>query len=116
MDARTHLALCESAARATDRMLDAAREGDWDELAVAEEACAALVERLRSVREPPPLDDAQRSKKAILIRKMLANDRLIRDIANPELARLSKLLSPAHDEARLARAYGEGSGAGGATP
>jgi flagellar protein FliT len=115
MDARTHLALCESVARATGRMLDAARAGDWDMLVVAEKACAILVERLRTAGEAPALDASQANRKEALIRQMLADDAAIRDITQPELARLAKLLSASTQETRLARAYAEGAASGGAT-
>ncbi len=112
MDARTHLALCESVAQATDRMLAAAQRADWDGLVVAERECATLVERLRSARTPPALGAAEGARKAALIRHMLANDKAIRDLTRPELARLASLIAPAQREARVHRAYG----AGGRTP
>lgn len=115
MDARTHLSLCESVARATGRMLEAARAGDWDALVVAEQACAILVDRLRSGGEAPPLDAAQANRKEALIRQMLADDAAIRDITQPELARLATLISASARESRLARAYSEGAATGGAT-
>lgn len=110
MDVRTHLALCESVARATDRMLQAARGADWDALVTAEQACALLVDRLRHDPVTASLDAEERARKAALIRRMLANDREIRDITRPELARLDRLLGPSRREAELRRAYGPASG------
>lgn len=108
MNAQAHLALCEAVAAATDRMLEAARRADWDSLVDAERQCAMLVERLRDSAPPPGLDDGERARKATLIRHMLANDAAVRDIAQPELARLAALLSPSLREGRIARAYGAG--------
>lgn len=98
LNAETHLALCESIAIATGRMRAAAENADWDALIETERTCFSLVERLRGV-EPPPLDAEGRARKARLMRAMLADDRAVRDRAQPELARLQKLLSGARQAA-----------------
>lgn len=98
LNAETHLALCESIAIATGRMRAAAESADWDALIESERICFTLVERLRGV-EPPPLDAEARARKARLMRAMLADDRAVRDHAQPELARLQRLLSGARHAA-----------------
>lgn len=98
LNAETHLALCESIAVVTGRMRAAAESADWDALIEGERVCFTLVERLRGT-EPPPLDSEGRARKARLMRAMLADDRAIRDHAQPELARLQRLLSGARHAA-----------------
>jgi flagellar protein FliT len=107
MNARQHLALCESVADVTDCMLAAARAADWDELVRAEQTCARLVANLRSDPLVHALDEEGSARKAALLRRMLANDAAIRSITESELDRLASLLAPRQHEARLARAYGQ---------
>ena len=95
----------ESMAVITDQMLRAANDNDWDRLAQLERQCALHVHQLK-VHEPKPLAGAERVKKVDAIRRMLAADRQIRDLAAPWMAQLSALISNTTTERRVARAYG----------
>ena len=99
------VAVYETMAVITDKMLRAASDEDWDRLAELEQQCAAHVRQLKE-NEPQPLAGPQRVKKVDAIRRMLAADRQIRDLTTPWMARLSALINNTSTERRVARAYG----------
>lgn len=101
------ISIYESILCVTGEMLDAARCGDWDRLIERERACRILVEELKQLAENVPLDDAARQRKAEIIRKVLADDKEIRNITEPQLARLADLLDGSRRERGLRNAYGE---------
>lgn len=90
----------------TGQMLEAASAADWDRLADLEKQCAAHVCVLKNNEPTQPLAGESRTRKVDAIRKMLADDRKIRDLTMPWMAQLSALMSNAGAERRLARAYG----------
>lgn len=90
------------------RMLAAARADDWDGVAVLERECAAHVRTLREADTDMQWSMPHRARKAALIRQILADDRLIRDLAAPCMARLSAMLHSTGTERRLVQAYGQG--------
>jgi flagellar protein FliT len=89
----------------TAQMLDAANCSDWDRLVVLEQQCAAHVRTLKDNESPQPLAGESRARKVEAIRRMLDDDRKIRDLTMPWMAQLSALMSNAGAERRLARAY-----------
>ena len=91
----------------TEQMVQAASEGDWDRLTALEAECAAHVRALKA-GEQGQLAGANRDRKVEAIRKMLDDDRKIRDLTMPWMAQLSALISSSGTERRLARAYGPG--------
>lgn len=90
----------------TAQMLNAASASDWDQLVVLEQQCAAHVRTLKDSEPPAPLVGESRTRKVEAIRKMLDDDRKIRDLTMPWMAQLSALMNNAGAERRLARAYG----------
>jgi flagellar protein FliT len=90
----------------TGCMLAAAQSGDWNQLVTLERDCAEIVARLSSLETVDPLPVGIRDRKAALIRKVLADDAAIRDITEPQLKRLSRMLDANRSEQRLLRAYG----------
>ena len=90
----------------TDQMLAAAGTGDWDRLAQLEMQCAACVRQLKDNGDGQPLAGQERVRKVDAIRRMLAADRQIRDLAQPWMAKLSAMINNKGTERRLARAYG----------
>lgn len=90
----------------TEQMVQAAGSGDWDRLVELEKACAAHVARLKQQEPPLALVGASRDRKVEAIRKMLDDDRKIRDLTMPWMAHLSALINNTGAERRLARAYG----------
>lgn len=90
----------------TGHMLSAAQSGDWERLVTLERDCSSIVARLSALETEDPLPTRIRDRKAALIRKVLADDAAIRDITEPQLKRLSRLLDANRSEQRLLRAYG----------
>ncbi|MFC5509572.1 flagellar protein FliT [Massilia jejuensis] len=90
----------------TGQMLAAAEAGDWDHLVVLERACTAHVATLKRVEAAVELDPSGRQAKIDCIRRILADDRKIRDLTMPWMARLSALINNSGTQRRLASAYG----------
>lgn len=97
----------ETMSELTGQMLAAASTGDWDRLVVLECECAAHVRTLQAANEAgEPLAQGQRARKLVALRKMLDDDRKIRDLTTPWMGRLSAMINNTATERRLARAYG----------
>lgn len=112
------IALYESVADITSKMLAAARNSDWDSLCTLEKDCASQVRLLESVesaataenaeKDAPSTDlaDATRLRKRTLIEQILADDREIRHLTESWMAQLSSLLNRGRVERQLLMAYG----------
>ena len=90
----------------TGQMLAAAEAGDWDHLVVLERACTAHVDTLKRSEAAVELNPSGRQAKIDCIRRILADDRRIRDLTMPWMAQLSALINNSGAERRLANAYG----------
>ena len=88
------------------QMLVAASSNDWDQLIVLEQRCAAHVQTLKQSTPQPALQGPERDKKIDIIKKLLSDDRKIRDLTTPWMTQLSALISNGTAERRLASAYG----------
>jgi flagellar protein FliT len=75
------LSMYENIAGLTNQMAAAARMGDWNGLGKLEGACAEQASATET--GVPALSGAQRLRKIDLLKQILANDREIRDIADP---------------------------------
>lgn len=107
MDNQDILDLYETVASITDQMLAAARTGDWEKLAALETRCSSQVEIIKqndTARQP--LTPLARERKTRIIKKILEDDRQIRDITEPWMAQLSVLMKSTGTERKLAQAYG----------
>lgn len=94
-----YFARYEAIAAISARMLVAARDALWNELLELQDEYRRHVDALRDADAGVALDEGERLRKYDLIRKILADDAAIRDLANPSVARLSALFSahrPAH--------------------
>lgn len=101
------LALYESVADITDQMLAAARTGDWEKLAALESRCSSQVEIIKQNDQPrQPLTPLAREQKTRILKKILEDDRQIRDITEPWMAQLSAMINSAGTERKLSQAYG----------
>lgn len=109
MNSEDVLALYESVADITTQMLAAARTGDWEQLAELESRCSRQVEMLKG-EEPIALQAVERERKVRIIKKILEDDRQIRDITEPWMAQLSAMINSAGTERKLANAYGANQG------
>lgn len=99
------VALYEEVARITDNMLSAAHRQDWEQLVALEAGCAHCVESLKGCPVPGRLSDEAREQKVSLLKTILANDREIRNLADPWMQRMSQLLESASAQCRLNRSY-----------
>lgn len=106
MNEQEIICLYENVATITDQMLAAARLGDWEELTALEQRCAAQVSILKTGEPPVPLTGAERERKVAIIKKILADDKEIRNITEPWMAKLSMLINSTGTERKLSHAYG----------
>lgn len=94
----------ESLSELTGSMLNAARQGEWDDLAVLEQRCQAYVDSLMQTDRVRLNENEQRTKVAI-IRTILQNDAQIRALAEPRLHELQQRLSLSRASQRSVKAY-----------
>jgi len=107
MDAQQMIAIYEALLGLSGGMLEAARAADWDRLVGLEEKCRGHVARLRALGDaPPPLSDAERARKADILRRVLAEDAEVRRLAEPRLAELEHLIGNTRNRRRLLASYG----------
>lgn len=107
MDNQEIISLYETVADITDQMLAAARTGDWEKLAKLESHCSSQVEIIKMNDQPrEPLTPTAREQKTRIIKKILEDDRQIRDITEPWMARLSAMMKSTGTERKLVQAYG----------
>ncbi len=95
----------EAILQVTEEMLRAARRGDWDQLVERERACRTLVDWLRENSDGVALPPAVQERKIEIVRKVLADDAEIRDLTEPQLARLGKMLEGTRREQTVRSAY-----------
>jgi flagellar protein FliT len=73
------------------RMLEAARERDWDEVVRCEGTCAVLIEQLRFRAQTERLPQDEREEKSRIMQRILRNDAEIRILAEPWLAQVEHM-------------------------
>jgi flagellar protein FliT len=100
------LSIYEHVAVITSNMLDAARNNDWDRLTQLENDCSKHVNTLREVETPTELTVELKEKKVRIIKKILADDREIRDLTEPWMRQLSNLMQSANTSRKLSNSYG----------
>lgn len=97
----------ETIASITGRMLEAARNGQWELLSELEAQCSQKVDSLKTGAPPQAgLSDTERQKKARIIRRILEDDRGIRELTSPWMSELSALINSKGAERKLSQAYG----------
>src|SRR5450830_1505798 len=106
MDGAEVISLYESVADLTDQMLAAARQEDWDLLSRLESDCAHVVNVLKQNEASVRLSDDRRDRKIAILKKILEDDRDIRNLTDPGLQKLSALIKNTSTERKLANAYG----------
>ncbi len=106
MEYHSTVMLYESVAQIMKQMLHAARMQDWDTLTELEHDCAQHVATIKALEEQPLPSDALQRKVAS-IKSILADDREIRNLVSPWMARLNALMSSNQAEKRLAQAYSQ---------
>jgi flagellar protein FliT len=79
--------------KASQDMLDAARDGNWDHVLKLEGACALLISQLKNTAARQPLADDELQFKSRIMQRILINDAEIRQLAEPWLDNLDDLLA-----------------------
>ena len=83
----------EAIEKASQDMLEAARTGNWDHVVKLEGACTVLISELRTAAAKLPLDSEEVQLKSRIMQRILVNDAEIRNLAEPWLEDLDKLLT-----------------------
>ena len=86
------LSVYEHIAGLTEQMVAVARDNDFERLAMLENQCAAQALSMDS--GVPGLSGAARLRKIALLKQIMANDRAIRDVTEPWMGQLSKVMQP----------------------
>jgi flagellar protein FliT len=105
MTSNEMLSTYESLSELTGTMLNAARQGEWDELAALEQRCQGYVGSLMQAA-PIPLNENEQRAKIATIRAILQNDAKIRALTEPRLHELQQSLNMARTGRRSVEAYG----------
>jgi flagellar protein FliT len=83
----------EAIAVATRRMLEAAREGDWQAFATREHECRTWMEHIERLGDPDAVLDATgRRRRLALLQDCLRDDAALRELLQPWLGRLDRFL------------------------
>ena len=90
---RTLLGYYEAIEQASHDMLEAARTGDWDTVVKLEGACAVLIAQLKHAAAGRELAPDEAKLKTRIMQRILVNDAQIRNLAEPWLDDLDRLLS-----------------------
>ena len=73
-------------------MLEAARRGDWDTVTSTERLCARVIGDLRRQPEQGPITETEHDERLRLLRKILADDAEVRDLAQPWMRELGRII------------------------
>lgn len=106
MTSQEVVSVYESMVALTGQMVAAASCSDWDRLAELETSCASHVATLRGNEGSIALSGDSRLRKVQCIKKLLDDDRKIRDLTMPWMAQLSALISNTGTQRRLSNTYG----------
>jgi flagellar protein FliT len=97
----------EAIEKLTSQMLLAAKAEDWDKLTALESDCAKYIEQLKFYENVLPLSKDASQLKAASIKRILADDREIRNLVSPKMAKLSALMNSSQNGKKLNRTYGK---------
>ena len=86
------LSYYEAIEKASADMLDAARAGDWDQVVKLEGACVLLISQLKQAARDTPLGQDEARTKSRIMQRILVNDAEVRNLAEPWLPDLHRLL------------------------
>ncbi|MEQ1837460.1 MAG: flagellar protein FliT [Candidatus Nitrotoga sp.] len=97
----------ESLSVLTERMCEAAAQGEWDKLVSIEQQCAQQVAIMKLADAPITIDEPTRQRKMQLIRKILADDAEIRNHTEKWMGQLQRIMQSNRQEQRLQQVYGD---------
>ena len=90
MNSNEVINLYEGVSQISGEMVAAARCSDWEKLRLLEEDCATRLDGLKT--GCPALTGEMRVRKLHLLQTILANDREIRNIMEPSMANLARMM------------------------
>jgi flagellar protein FliT len=105
MTSNEMLSTYESLSEITGSMLNAATQGDWDNLTELEHRCEGFVGTLMQAA-PVQLNEQEQRAKIAIIRTILQNDAKIRALAEPRMHDLQQRLHVARTGRSSVEAYG----------
>ncbi len=85
----------EEIAQASRSMLQAAHQGDWDEVERIQGRCREMIAELKTASERDALADSEQRRRIELLRSILDDDAQIRARAEPWLRNLEEFLRTA---------------------
>ena len=100
------ISLYQTVSDLTGKMLVAAQERDWENLAELESHCASHIQCLKDGEPVVALTGPVRARKVAIIHQILKHDRQIRDLTSPWMAELSALINSTGTSRKLSAAYG----------
>jgi flagellar protein FliT len=83
----------EAIEKASQDMLEAARNGNWDHVVKLEGACALLISQLKHAASTQSLGPEEAQLKSRMMQRILINDAEIRQLAEPWLEDLDNMLA-----------------------
>jgi flagellar protein FliT len=98
----------ESLSAITGRMRDAALQGEWEQLVGLEQQCSRQVATMKAADSSAALNESSRQQKIQLIKKILSDDREIRNRTEVWMEQLQRIMHSTRQEQRLQQAYGTG--------
>jgi flagellar protein FliT len=108
MNSMELISIYENVAEITDRMVNAARMEDWDLLTELEVVCSTRVQDIKTNESTEALPAEIRSRKIQIIKKILADDKEIRNLTEPWMAQLSNLMKNSSQSRKLSQTYNAG--------
>lgn len=106
MDKKAILLVYDKISAVMDLMVQAAEASNWDALTELETQCSAYVDALKTSDHHDGLTEDEGEYKMQVIRKILEDDRKIRDLTEPWMKRLSELISHSSTSRKVNQAYG----------
>ena len=82
----------EAIEKASQDMLEAARQGNWDQVLKLEGACAILIAQLKNAAQSSNLMQNEAKEKSRIMQRILLNDAEIRHLAEPWLEDLDQMM------------------------
>ena len=105
MDNPTVIPLYEEIAQVTSQMLKAAKDKNWDRMRELENICAGLIKRITLANEKVLPFGPAYQRKIASIKKIMANDLEIRNMAEPWMAKIDWLMQSAEEQQAPLRRY-----------
>jgi len=87
------LAQYQTIERTSERMLQAARQGNWQEVTRLESVCGEQVQRARDLASAATLSPTEKASKQRLMLAILRHEAQIRSLSEPWMADLSHLIT-----------------------